>query len=481
MASTKTILSLDGGCIRGAARARFLGRLLSFVGIIPGLNGCGANYYAVHKLDQFPLDKPAVLSVDAKQRFLISNVEQPVNSGTKTDYEMLRRFCAEPSPDVFTVLGQAASAGGSFGKSANPGSMDIALNGAFSSSETGSTIARTQTINMLKEMMYRTCERYMNGAINKDQFAVIAARDQRVMTSILAIEQLTGTVLPKPVVIAVNGNAPAGQSTTDAIKILSDAKNKADTKKGRLNTAKYNFEKIDGQKESCKTLMDKKEADVKAEEKDKRAKCIDLQGKLDQATADYNDAEGYYDKLANLAGKPGPSSAVTAAALLSSSGAATNTALQIEPDKTPRVTAVADVVDNIVSQSFNQDDETSFFCYGELKKNDPESVISKNCTAFLMAKLQNQTAKLRADTEKIIKMTEYKSDRFEQFWNKIKTDGSDRVDSQKLRQRIKKNFPNATGIEKRQLDEMEKATTKRQIRRVFDGMSDFTVDELLKD
>jgi hypothetical protein len=63
---------------------------------------------------------------------------------------------------------------------------------------------------MLKEMMYRTCERYLNGQISELEYPIIAARDQRIMTSILAIEQLTGGVFQKPVVIGGGGNASAG-------------------------------------------------------------------------------------------------------------------------------------------------------------------------------------------------------------------------------------------------------------------------------
>lgn len=174
------------------------------------LSACSANHNSIYRNEKIP-DEDSVISIDAKQRIIISNKKNKI-----------RQFCSEPSPDVFTVVAQALSAGGSFGKSAEPASIEAVLNLAFSSAEQGSTIPRTQTINMLRELMFRTCERYLNGAYNGFEMSVQAVRDQRLMVSILAIEQITGAVIPKPIVISASG-ASSAKCGDEAIVRLDDA------------------------------------------------------------------------------------------------------------------------------------------------------------------------------------------------------------------------------------------------------------------
>ena len=269
------------------------------------LSGCSANHYSIHRADHLDSDESTIIAVDAKQRFLLSNVN------TKTTGEKIRRYCSEPSPDVFSTLSQAASGSGSFGQSADQ-SVNVALQAAFSSSETGATISRTQTVNMLKEMMYRTCERYLNGQIGDLEYPIIAARDQRIMASILAIEQLTGAVLPKPVVIAATGGASTGQSTNDAILSLDSANNKVAEKKNALEKAQKEFAEVDNPEGSCQTLMGKPAAEVTAEaDKTKLKNCTEKKTNKEKAEKELTDAKTHYDKIAALASKPGVSSTTT--------------------------------------------------------------------------------------------------------------------------------------------------------------------------
>jgi hypothetical protein len=75
------------------------------------LSSCSANHYSIHRADLLDSDKPAVIAVDAKQRFMLSNVitKSDGNGETLMTAEKIRRYCVEPSPDVFSVLSQAAS------------------------------------------------------------------------------------------------------------------------------------------------------------------------------------------------------------------------------------------------------------------------------------------------------------------------------------------------------------------------------------
>lgn len=482
------------------------------------LSGCSANHYAIYWANDLSPDRSTVMAVDAKQRFLLSNVitkttkeipatpatpaiegkaateSKPAIPGTPATIEHIRRFCAEPGPDVFSVLGQAASGGGSFGQTADPKSMNIALQAAISSSETGATISRTQTINMLKEMMYRTCERYLNGQISDDASPIIAARDQRVMTSILAIEQLTGTVLPKPVVIAATGSASTGQSTNDAILSLDNANKEVDKKKSVLEAAQKEFDAIDKPAGTCETLKAKKAGDLTTDEQTTLAQCNAKQNKLEVAKQELKDAQGHYNRLANLADKPGVSSTSTSAQLLTPTSSATEIDLNIEKDRTQRITAVANVVKEIVSHSFNQDDETAFFCYSVINKGDKPKVVTDACLTFIIEKMRAQTeiaaleaaqfntARLKLETvETSQQMGELRRTSFEQFWDKIKKDSS-QVDTLKLTaiiDNILTKKPSKPLQDK--LDAMKKKTTKDEISKIFNTLPLWVNDELLKD
>ena len=91
--------------------------------------------------------------------------------------------------------------------------MKAALQFSRSISESGASIGlRTQTITVLRDMMYRLCERYLNGATTESEFVTQAGRDRRLIVSVLAIEQLTGAVQPRTVVVGASSHSPAGRA-----------------------------------------------------------------------------------------------------------------------------------------------------------------------------------------------------------------------------------------------------------------------------
>lgn len=142
----------------------------------------------------------------------------PIQSSTT--YKM----CSEPSPDVFTVYANSAAAKVAAKKGEG-------FNGSFgmSSAEAGATIERTQVINMLRESMFRTCERYMNGALDSTQMNIQTARDQRMMVATLAIEQLTGVVKRRPTILTSQATSIIADSGKDIIEKIAAAE--ADVKK----------------------------------------------------------------------------------------------------------------------------------------------------------------------------------------------------------------------------------------------------------
>ena len=311
------------------------------------LVGC-AEANSIHRVDKLPGTGAIVISSDAKQRFLLS--ETPITTTTtesnKTTTTAYRRFCAEPSPDVFSVLSQSASASGTLGLDKDAKSLNAALQAAFANSETGTTIPRTQTLNMLREMMYRTCERYLSGAITELELPIVAIRDQRVMVSILAIEQLTGAVTPKPVVISNGAEAGTGQNSTEMMKIVAKAHD-------NVVTAEAGMEEADSSAGpgGCAKLQKDKD-DGKTVDEAKLGVCNTAHETLDDASA-------YYKAQVKTASTSQGVSSASA-----TPGSATDpkdwTLAQAQA-----VNGVALAVQHIVDSTFQQD-ETQFFCFKQI-------------------------------------------------------------------------------------------------------------------
>lgn len=146
-----------------------------------------------------------VITVDAKQRHLLMANRPSHDQDGGWNY----RACAEAAPDVFTATSSGFDGFLGFGPS------DEQAKAAGNIAEAAAMIPRTQTINLLRESMYRTCERWLSGALTQEQFVVQAARDQRMMISVLAVEQLTG-YLGVPVV-SIDGKSSTTNGADPAV------------------------------------------------------------------------------------------------------------------------------------------------------------------------------------------------------------------------------------------------------------------------
>jgi hypothetical protein len=179
----------------------------SFLVSIAALAGCGANHHSIYRYQPLKKYVPAIVSLDAKQRvILVGGANQQSNHSSAAADEGSRMFCAEPSPDVFSVLAQSFS-GKASGGTGSGGTVSADLGVAFSQAEQGGTIARTQTLNLIREIMYRTCERYLNHGIGAPELSIQAIRDSHDIVDLLAIEQLTGVTWPPVVQLSAKGDA----------------------------------------------------------------------------------------------------------------------------------------------------------------------------------------------------------------------------------------------------------------------------------
>lgn len=181
-----------------------------------GLSGC-ANLASIYRVDRISsMNAGRMNFIDAKQRVILSTrVFDPKSES------FAMRYCSEPAPDAFSAFSTSAS-GDLSAMDLRGASPEVKLRAALALSETAATIERTQTINLLRESMFRTCERYMGGAISNDELIVQAARDQRAMVAVLAIEQLTGVVRAKSTVLS---SGAAAATYTDPSQLYEALKN----------------------------------------------------------------------------------------------------------------------------------------------------------------------------------------------------------------------------------------------------------------
>lgn len=87
-------------------------------------------------------------------------------------------------------------------------------------------------------MMYRLCERYLVGAITPQEFVTQAAHHQRLIVSVLAIEQVTGAVQLRTIVVSTISQASAGENIGVIQKVLDSARGDLGNVEGDLEKAK---------------------------------------------------------------------------------------------------------------------------------------------------------------------------------------------------------------------------------------------------
>jgi hypothetical protein len=162
--------------------------------------------------------------VDAKQRAMVTGT-----AGSGAD--AYRRFCAEPSPDAFSAI--AATTGLNLGV-ASKGELGYSQGLAEGVASIG---LRTQSIQILRDVMYRNCEAFMNKGVTDFGLETMQRRFQSTLVAVLAIEQLTGAT--KAQAIALGGNSRANNAETlgAAIKLVAETEAAAKAAQTQLDTA----------------------------------------------------------------------------------------------------------------------------------------------------------------------------------------------------------------------------------------------------
>lgn len=229
------------------------------LGILPLLGLLGSGCETLSLKEFTPLEGgPKTAFIDIKQRAVLSG--KPAGAAHPSAALV---FCAEPSPDAISSLATEFAADAKY-KDA------LAATLGFSQQEAASFVGlRTQTIQLLRDGMFRLCEGYLGGALSPSDFAWLSRRYQRNMVALLTIEQLTRVAQLPTIGQASQGMASAARSAA-AIQGDLEALDKDLT---RLKDEKARID------------ADKAESDKLADGDDKTRKLQGIQGRLDNNAA----------------------------------------------------------------------------------------------------------------------------------------------------------------------------------------------------
>jgi hypothetical protein len=130
-----------------------------------------------------------------------------------------RVYCTEPSPDAIKAISESLSA------SVKPGGstpLDVGVAQSF-----GSTVGyigqRTVMVQAVRDLGYRACEAYMNGALSYQDYERIIAGAPNIILGLEAIDALAGPAPPATTIVTGPGtgantaaNASGGTTPSNA-------------------------------------------------------------------------------------------------------------------------------------------------------------------------------------------------------------------------------------------------------------------------
>jgi hypothetical protein len=126
----------------------------------------------------FAADGQHSITLDATKRVILTS-----NRGGPNRDKVV--VCAEPSPDAMTALTAQMPVAST---------TSAATEALAKLQETAQQLgSRNATIQLLRDATYRACEAYLNGAIDEFEYSVILNHFDRIMVSLLGIEDILQT------------------------------------------------------------------------------------------------------------------------------------------------------------------------------------------------------------------------------------------------------------------------------------------------
>ncbi len=167
--------------------------------VISLLSGC-ANFHSIDRISSLSGDK--AIHLDAEQRLVYAGKDEYGGS----------RLCAEPSPDAIMAFSST------LGRDFSAEDKKELLSAAFAKSS-GYIGLRTQSIQLMRDALYRACEAYFNKAITEKKFVEMHEQFQDILVGALAIEQLTGAVVAPAMSLVASPNS---STSTTIRRSISD-------------------------------------------------------------------------------------------------------------------------------------------------------------------------------------------------------------------------------------------------------------------
>lgn len=295
---------------------------------------------------------------DIKTRALLF---QPLtwSNGTRQGPKM--GICAEPSPDALSTLATSTS-----GEAGYKDRLSLAF--TLAQQEAGSFVGlRTQTIQLLRDSMYRMCEAYLSGAIAPAEYSLMLRRYQRTMVALLAIEQMTQVVRAPAMAHSASGSAVAPGGALAIVGELDSldkmtAATTAELDDVKKQQAAIKAESDDGKDQAAK---DDKAARLKAVETAIASKEATLKRQSEVRLALLDGLKGSRIPLS----AQGAVTAVPAAVMLSNS--------QVSKEAVEAISKLATTI-------FEQDDLGSL-CYMHAADATTDHSLRDLCLSFLRA------------------------------------------------------------------------------------------------
>jgi outer membrane protein OmpA-like peptidoglycan-associated protein len=168
-------------------------KIQAFIFALPFLMGGCANLSTVDRQTDLPGGGKAI-HLDAAQRLVY--------------WDKDGHGCAEPTPDALQAFASSAAAGANV---VSKGSVN--LSDAFSANSQGVGL-HTQSITLMRDMLYRICEQEQNGKISRTEVMQLLERAQDLTLGVLAIEQLTGAIVARQTPTSSTGSVTKQDDTT---------------------------------------------------------------------------------------------------------------------------------------------------------------------------------------------------------------------------------------------------------------------------
>ncbi len=211
------------------------------------------------------------IASDARLRMVLArepNVES--RPGLVSPYSII---CAEPSPDVAAVVASSVGVGLSVRKEGTASAAAGVAEGALQLGE------RTASIQLMRDMMYRACESYANGAITGTNYTLLMGQITETMITLLMGETAGGAFGRSLGALGARSSADADARLAgfaggvadieDAVTKLADAElavqaaaedhaaKKAATPNDAAATteAKNKLDRLTGERDALKTLL----------------------------------------------------------------------------------------------------------------------------------------------------------------------------------------------------------------------------------